>query len=285
MSNRDQPKKGGPGLQIIHASLFRMGTMSMATAYRTLGYSVHHGLLENMTDAPWALLERAAEATYPALLTSSSPSTTPPKHIRTDWDAIWGDRYDVATDLSCPFTHELAAAYPDAKIVIVQRGFDQWWPSFASQMRDTALPMPQAAVASHVLWYFLRCRAGFAVRKMLAGMFDLPAGVGGGAAQLDEACARRCYDEYFRRLRDEIAPERRLEFDPGRDGWGPLCGFLGVPVPKGEDGEEVEFPFVNTRASHKEETTRRRIAIFKPALKAALAFVVVGVAIGVWRAS
>ncbi|KXJ89101.1 hypothetical protein Micbo1qcDRAFT_165872 [Microdochium bolleyi] len=283
--SKDQPKKGGPGLQIIHASLFRMGTKSMATAFQMLGYRVHHGLIDKMLDSPWTLLERAAEATYPSLHISSTLSPSPPpKHTRADWDALWGNTYDVATDLACPFTHELVAAYPSAKVVIVQRPFDAWWPSFASQMRDTALPHPQATAASYVLWYLMRCRAGFAVRKMLGGMFDVPVGKGGAEA-LDEECARRVYDEFFARVRREVPAERRLEFDPATDGWEPLCEFLGVPVPRGQDGEGevVPFPYVNTRKSHQEETARRRRMILMPVLQGGLAVaVVVGGVAAAW---
>jgi hypothetical protein len=41
-----------------------------------------------------------------------------------DWDALWGDEYDAVTDLASPFALELIEAYPDAKVVLVQRDFD-----------------------------------------------------------------------------------------------------------------------------------------------------------------
>ena len=40
-------------------------------------------------------------------------------------------------------------------------------------------------------------------------------------------------------VRRSIAPERLLVYDV-RDGWGPLCGFLGVGVP------DTPFPHTNT---------------------------------------
>jgi hypothetical protein len=39
---------------------------------------------------------------------------------------------------------------------------------------------------------------------------------------------------------DSLPPERLLVFSP-KDGWGPLCAFLGVPVPS------EPFPRVNSR--------------------------------------
>ena len=38
-----------------------------------------------------------------------------------------------------------------------------------------------------------------------------------------------------------LPPERLLIFRPG-DGWGPLCDFLGLPVP------DTPFPRTNARA-------------------------------------
>lgn len=38
---------------------------------------------------------------------------------------------------------------------------------------------------------------------------------------------------------DEAPPERLLVFQ-ARDGWGPLCDFLGVPVP------DAPYPHVNS---------------------------------------
>ncbi|KAH7035915.1 uncharacterized protein B0I36DRAFT_97866 [Microdochium trichocladiopsis] len=284
MPTHHQPKPPDErGLKIIHASFFRMGTNSMATAYQMLGYKVHHGLLEKMFDSPWAELERAAEATYPSILqdppsSSSSSSSRPrprprPRHTRKDWDELWGNTYDVATDLSCPFTFELLAAYPDAKVVVVQRDFDQWWPSFASQMRDTAMPMPQAAIASWALWNLMGCRAGYAVQKMLKGMFDVR-----GAPELDEKRARLVYDEYFARVRREVPPERRLEFNLATDGWAPLCEFLGRPVP----GDGVDFPFLNTRASHDALVAGRKGVIYNALAALGVGVLVLGGILVAW---
>jgi hypothetical protein len=51
--------------------------------------------------------------------------------------------------------------------------------------------------------------------------------------------------DYFRRhteaVKAAIAPERLLVYEV-REGWAPLCGFLGVPVP------DEPFPAQNDRA-------------------------------------
>lgn len=54
---------------------------------------------------------------------------------------------------------------------------------------------------------------------------------------------KRHYEEVREVLKDQ--PERLLEFRLD-DGWGPLCRFLGKPVP------DVPFPKVNEGAEHDE---------------------------------
>ncbi len=48
------------------------------------------------------------------------------------------------------------------------------------------------------------------------------------------------YESHLAEVRRVVPPSRLLEFSP-RDGWAPLCAFLGVPLPP--EGEP--FPHVN----------------------------------------
>ncbi|GAB1311478.1 hypothetical protein MFIFM68171_01688 [Madurella fahalii] len=237
------PRSGGndkPGLKIINAALFRMGTKSMAHAYQILGFKTHHGLLEDVTQSPWAQLEEAAEATWPSV-----PEARPrPPFQRADWDALWGDKYDAVTDLASPFAVELIKAYPDAKVVVVQRDFDKWWPSFREEVLDRVLTQPLAAIHGWIGWKIMGIRAVQAMRKLHFGFFH--------ARSKEEAHrnARRAYDEYFAEIRRIVPEERRLEYKMG-DGWEPLCEFLGVPVPN------VPFPRSNEQEAHQQEVKKR----------------------------
>jgi hypothetical protein len=47
--------------------------------------------------------------------------------------ALWG-RWDVSTDLVSSFAVQLIKANPEAKVVVVQRDFETWWPSFESEI-------------------------------------------------------------------------------------------------------------------------------------------------------
>ncbi|KAI0897335.1 hypothetical protein F4806DRAFT_507839 [Annulohypoxylon nitens] len=222
---RENPKSG-KGLLVIHATLCRMGTMSMTEVYRTLGYRVHHSV-ENPTKDPWARIEEAAEATWPFI-----PGAKPREPFnRADWDDLWGSHYDIITDLGCLFTLQLIEAYPEAKVVVVQRDFDSWWPSF-----ETILVNPTFSLFSEVLlfigWHIMGSRAGQAMRKAHFGFFK--------AKNKEEINnhARDSYDEFFETLRRIVPQERRLEYKLS-DGWEPICEFLGKDIP------EHPFPHLN----------------------------------------
>ncbi|CEI62432.1 hypothetical protein FVEN_g4974 [Fusarium venenatum] len=250
------------GLKIIHAGLYRTATKSMTEAYRILGYNAHHAL-DNVWAVPWSSLEQAAEATWPHLAelpeyTYKSPdgSASPrPPFNRDDWQSIWG-QYDVATDVASTFVPELIKAYPDAKVVVVQRKFESWWSSYKSELLQTLYST--TAFQRFVAWHILRFRAPQAMMKIHAGFF----GANEYSLEAVELRARDTYEEYYRKVREAVPLEsgRRLDYNLG-DGWEPLCGFLGKDVPV------VPFPRVNDRADHSAMVKRNNRKMMVDALK------------------
>lgn len=258
----DNPKSGD-GLLVIHAALCRMGTMSLAEAYRTLGYKVHHGV-DNPTKDPWVRIEEAAEATWPFV-----PGAKPRKPFtRADWDDLWGSHYDVITDLASPFALQLIEAYPQAKVVIVQRDFDSWWPSFQAELIHPTFSLFSEAVL-FVAWYIMGVRAGQAMRKVHFGFFEAT-----NRKEIEDN-ARDAYDRHYEKLREMVPSEKRLEFKL-TDGWNPLCEFLEKDVPK------VPFPHLNSRQEHMEGHLERVKKMF---MDAAVKVGPWGLAIGVIAAA
>ncbi|KAK6223963.1 hypothetical protein LQW54_000109 [Pestalotiopsis sp. IQ-011] len=218
------------GLKIINTSLFRMGT--------------------NVMDSPWSQIEAAAEGTWPDV--PGGPSPARPPFEREDWDALWGGSYDAVTDLASPFAPALVSAYPDARVVVVQRDFASWWPTFRSQVRDKVMLEPNSSFHAFITSTFLGIRPVHAMRKVLLGFFGVRS-----RAEIDEECARVAYDAYFREIRARVPPGRRLEYKLG-SGWEPLCAFLGVDVP------DVDFPNANEKEENaKESRGRERTFVVK----------------------
>jgi hypothetical protein len=264
MANPAAPSESHDGLLIINAGLFRMATKSMAQAYKILGYRTHHGLLEDVMETPWSLIEQAAEATWPSVpgAAARAPNT------RAEWDAVWGAKYQVVTDLASPFARELIVAYPDAKVVVVQRDFDTWWPSFRSELRDKVMKEPNSSIQAFITWRFLGIRPVHAMRKVIMGFFNAKS-----REEVDMACAREAYDAYFRDIRAMVPPERRLEYKMG-SGWEPLCTFLGVEVP------DEKFPQANDKVAHSAEAESRQKKFLTNAIKVAGPWVLALVAAG-----
>ncbi|KAJ0414711.1 hypothetical protein BJY00DRAFT_318551 [Aspergillus carlsbadensis] len=258
-STPDTPPKPNGGLKIIQAAMMRSGTASLAKAYTQLGYKVHHALDLSPWQNNWPEIERAAEATWPALASlpeytygpepndSNTATATPrPRFRREDWDRIWGS-YEVVTDLASPFVLELIAAYPDAKVVVAERDFDSWWASFEQRVLD-ALYNKYSWLQTFITTRILGLRAVPAMQKVHAGFF--------GTTEFSKESiipnARSAHERYYAAIRDAV-PEvdeqgrrRRMEYTLG-SGWGPLCEFLGKEVP------DEPFPFVNTRVDHREK--------------------------------
>jgi hypothetical protein len=61
----------------------------------------------------------------------------------------------------------------------------------------------------------------------------------------DRAHCLAVFTSHNQAVRESIAPDRLLVFDV-KEGWEPLCAFLGVPVPTDEP-----FPHVNDTAAFK----------------------------------
>jgi hypothetical protein len=253
-SNND-PRKG---LVIIHVALFRMATQSLAEAYRILGYKTHHGV-EDILGNPWDEIEQAAEATWPTVPNARARS----RFTRSDWDNLWGNNYDIVTDLACPFTDQLIQAYPDAKVVIVQRDFDSWWNSYQVGVLDK-LFSPSQQIFVFLIRIVIRSRAAEAMLKVNYGFFK--------ATNVPEihANARVVYDEYYRKIRATIPAEKRLEYTIG-DGWEPLCAFLGKDVP------DMPFPRLNDSRSRSESQRKGEIMVL---LNSARKVVMLGLSAG-----
>lgn len=263
----DADGRDGQGLLVIHVALYRMATRSLAEAYRILGYKTHHAV-EDILGNPWVGIERAVDGTWPDVPGAQPRSS---RFTRPDWDALWGDEYDIVTDLAGPFADQLIAAYPRAKIVVVQRDFDSWWRSYQAGVLDN-LFLPRQRLAVWLIRNVLRSRAADAMIKTNYGFF--------GARSRDEieAHAREAYEAYYRRIRAMVPAERRLEYPLG-DGWEPLCAFLGKPVP------DVPFPRLNDSAYRSKNQRDGEVMVFLTSAKrmAWLAVAMGAVGIGLWH--
>lgn len=241
MANQANDTKTKRPTLVLALSMPRTGTSSVCEALTLLGYeNVYHGIKSLDSPNDWFVLSRAADATF-----SNLPTHTPGRTFtREDWDEVFGD-CEAITDIGAMFGPQLIEAYPEAKVILVERDYDRWAKSMEEQVfRNLWGTIPNFLV--NVVEPILGSEAGPANRKMVLGVFR--------AANVDEvrANARETYERHYATIRRMVPADRLLEFDL-KQGWRPLCDFLGRDVPESWRGRENEFPHVNEAAAMREK--------------------------------
>ncbi|KAI1098940.1 P-loop containing nucleoside triphosphate hydrolase protein [Jackrogersella minutella] len=216
-------------MKVLLLGCGRTGTTSMRAAMKQLGYvDTYHMMSCSIENPPDALLWMdALRAKYDGV---GAPFT------RADWDKLLGNSQAVCDWPACAFAKELIEAYPEAKVVLTGRDVDSW---HASTMRTVywRATDPELRLLSRVSW-----AAGMyypMLRKFFDTFFegDFP------------NRGKNVYLRHYENVRSMVPKHKLLEYRV-TDGWGPLCDFLGEPVPKG-----VSFPNVN---DNKDFVTRSR---------------------------
>lgn len=183
-------------LSVISAGFGRTGTMSLKLALEELGLGPCHHMIEVIHNG---------EAQVP--LWNAALSGHP------DYAAIY-DGYKSAVDWpSAAFWKELANAYPEAKIILSSRSAESWYASISETILATVWA-PDTWPPQAVEWFTM-------VTRVLERSF-------GDAREKDDLIAT--FHAHEANVKATIPPERLLVHS-AKDGWGPLCAFLDVPVP------------------------------------------------------
>ena len=238
-------------LQVIGAGLGRTATMSLKAALTRLGYKPYHmdEVRSARHQAVWAEVARAEM--------SGDRDASRVAEARDKVAAMLAaDGYTATTDYpTCLLYMDHLARYPNAKVILSVRSNPGAW---ATSVSDTIFRMlvnawrpPISLLAPHVgalsRWFFhshglLEEAAGVGVG--VGGDGD---GVGGDDGDSDDgdcdkrdptklvpkrmpsrASLERAYSEWVEAVKANV-PADRLLVHNAKDGWGPLCEFLGVP--------------------------------------------------------
>ncbi|KAJ6789854.1 hypothetical protein PWT90_11211 [Aphanocladium album] len=197
---------------------------------------------------------------------------------REDFDRILGESQAVLDMPAAYFAEELIEAYPDAKIILTVRDTESWFASTRRALR----PLHESYVSRVVtltdnllLMPTRHIHPMFRMLDRLQYNYDF------------DTNGRRVYEEHNDRVRSLAPPERFLEYHV-REGWGPLCKFLGRDVPK--DVEAGGTPNLNSSQSFESEHRNFNLALIMMQGKrildisayAALVTVVAGAAANRW---
>jgi hypothetical protein len=213
-------------VRVIGAGFGRTGTTSLKAALETLGF----GPCYHMTE----VFARPGHADAWISAWRGKP---------VDWDALLGE-YEAAVDWpACTFYEELMERYPDAKVLLSVREPQSWYES----ARATIYELSKAHDRSRTFRALFALVSLFAFGGLARGRGELVneliwSGTFGGRFE-DREHAIRVFEEHNAGVARRVPPERLLVYNV-KQGWGPLCAFLGVPEPDGpfprlNDGKEM----------------------------------------------
>ena len=189
-------------LKVVGSGLGRTGTRSLKTALTQLGFGPCHHMEEVFANpASMALWVEAGAG-------------------RPDWEAIFDGFVAMVDYPGARYWRELAAYYPDAKVLHSVRDPDAWFDS----TQATIFSLIPATGGEGPMIEFMDSFLG----------------------DIREHIHDRAYmTDHFRRHTQtvlETIPANRLLVFEATDGWEPLCAFLGVPVP------DTPYPAQNSTA-------------------------------------
>jgi hypothetical protein len=216
-------------VKVIGAGFPRTGTSSMKAALEQLGFGPCHHMFEVFAHPEQGERWHAAAL---AKHDRSDPSRT------VDWDWVL-EGYRSALDWpSSHFWPEIAAAYPDAKIILTTRDPHLWYRS----MRETIFANIDSGERLDRLGAI-----GPTMEIVFEAIF--------GHTPADGAPTEDAAVEVYRRHVDHVratAPADRLLVHEASDGWAPLCAFLGVDVP------DTPYPHLNDTEALQDLHTKMR---------------------------
>lgn len=198
-------------MQVIGSGFGRTGTLSLKSALETLGFKRCYHMME--------VMRHPSHVKYWLAAANGEP---------VDWEALFSG-FEAAVDFpSSIYYKEMMQAFPDAKVVHTVREPQRWYDSTLETIYQ-ADKLPAWAMR----WLpFVGAMARMINKAVWDGLFS------GRFEERDFAI--KFFDEYTQEVKRHVPSERLLIFEV-KQGWEPLCAFLGVPVP------DVPFPHLNDR--------------------------------------
>ncbi len=215
-------------IQVIGAGFGRTGTTSLEAALDELGFGPCYSMEDSLGSPDhveaWNAAARGETVGWRALLNGYRSTL--------DWPAA-------------SFYRELMAAYPEAKVILTVRDPELWYESTL----NTIYGVPKTAYASPVLSllrlfaprtrHATRMTEGVIWQGTFSGKFK------------DKEHAIGVFERHIEEVKEHVPREKLLIYS-AKQGWGPLCEFLGVEEPTGKP-----FPHLNDTKSFLSKVRRR----------------------------
>jgi hypothetical protein len=222
-------------VKVIGAGFGRTGTASLKAALETLGFGPCYHMMEVFRHPEHADFWEAAWRGEPV-----------------DWNSVLGD-YEATVDWpACTFYEELLERHPDAKVLLSVRDPERWYESTRSTVyrltrMSTRSPLSRAGLAFLSLFMF----GTFTIRPLQIAEEIVLRGTFEGKFE-DKHHAKEVFNRHNEEVRRRVPRDRLLVYEV-KEGWKPLCEFLGVeepdkPFPRLNDAAEMRRRILGVRA-------------------------------------
>jgi hypothetical protein len=214
-------------IEVIGAGFGRTGTMSLKVALEELGVGPCYHMIELFGHPEHVELWEAAS-----------------QGKAVNWDELFND-YRATTDWpACSFYEQLMEKYPDAKVILTVRDPDRWYES----TYNTIYGM-RRMISSPIFRLAAPLRPGL---RRAAKMNDrlIWEDTFGGSLE-DRERAIKVFERHNEEVKERVPPDKLLVYEV-KEGWEPLCKFLGVEVPKNK-----LFPHLNDTDTFRKMIRRR----------------------------
>jgi sulfotransferase family protein len=202
-------------MKLIGASYPRMGTLSTKAALEHLGLGPCYHFVTQF--------ERPQDVDVWQAAADGKP---------VDWTALFAD-FQAAVDWPASvFYKQLMALYPDAKVLLNVRDPETWYES----MLQTVYPASRGGLSAPAESDMGR----------LGRMIDTLGWQGHFHGRFEEkAYALSVFERHNQEVQDYVPADRLLVWEV-KEGWAPLCRFLGVAAP------DTPFPRLNDAQTFRE---------------------------------
>jgi len=198
-------------IKIIGAGFPRTGTTTLKRSLETLGHNRVYHMKELLVNPDrlqyWKTLDETGT---------------------TDWDSLY-DGYDATVDFPAyPWYKEHMLQYPDAKVVLTVRDFEDWYKSVYSTVYQAGpqTPIEKIKMIGKLLTNS-RVRNVVSCIKLFKKKFFAQEMSG---KFLDKEHAKGVWDGHLAAVKAHVPEDKLLIYDV-REGWAPICKFLGVEEP------------------------------------------------------
>ena len=218
-------------LKVIGAGLGRTGTNSLKLALEQLGFGPCYHMIEVFKNGK-SHMDFWIEAG------AADPTTL----SELNWERVFAE-YGSTTDFpAASYFEEIMKAYPDAKVVLTIRDAEKWYESASESIYAIGSDWSTRVLAIYIPFFtrLLKISHHIWEEYPFKGQFH------------DRKKTLAAYVAFNERVKNVVPPNKLLVFDV-KEGWGPLCTFLNVPIPS------TPFPHVNERDEFRKRILRGRV--------------------------